>query len=68
MAFELTQLYLQISVTKTDQLDTNITNFAMYLIRSIPQGTVDNNLGTRPLRRSKGSRSQALETTNPLIA
>ena len=38
-------------------------------IRVIPQGTVDNNLGPdRLVGRSQGSRSQLLQTTNPLIA
>ncbi len=37
-------------------------------IRFIPQGTVDNNLPrARPFSRSKGSRSQSLQTTNPLL-
>ena len=37
-------------------------------LRVIPQGTVDNNLGPEPFSKPYGSRSQLLQTTNPLIA
>ncbi len=40
----------------------------LHIIKLIPQGKVDDNLGPDRLAGPKGSRSQLLQTTNPLIA
>ena len=57
--------FLNITFTKKQR---SILLKILTLIRLIPQWTVDNNLGPDRFRRSQGSRSQLLQTTNPLIA
>ena len=42
--------------------------FHYLVLRRSVQGTIENNLGPVPFRRSKDSRSQSLQTTNSLIA
>ena len=42
--------------------------FLTLIIRFIPQGTVDNNLGPDRLAGPKALTSQLFQTTNPLIA